>query len=137
MDGQVTLAQRLLHELTARLAAQADCCPVHGTQLVCAFCDITSTASPSEEVEMEGLMKRTARDERTWQTWPCARCDSPDAALCLDCYEPFLDQAFVGLTSDEAARYAELLGRTMRYTFLPEPRDDSRGRESHERGETP
>jgi len=131
------LAQRLLHELTARLAVQANCCPIHGTQLVCAFCDITSTASPSEEAEIEGLMERTALYQRTWQAWPCARCDSPDAALCVDCSEPFSDQAFVGLTPDEAARYAELLGRTMRYTFLPERGDAGHEQESHEGGEIP
>ena len=130
--AQAPLVQRLWHELTERLAAQAHCCPIHGTPLVCAFCDLTSTASPSEEAEIAGLMERTALYQRTGQAWPCARCDSPDAALCVDCSEPFLDQAFVGLTPDEAARYAELLGRTMRYTFLPDPDGADTGELSHE-----
>jgi hypothetical protein len=122
------LVQRLVRELTARLAAQAHYCPIHGTPLVCALCDVRSTASPREEVEMDGLMERTALAQLTYPVWPCARCDSPDAALCADCYQPFSDQAFVGLTPDEEARYAELLIRTMRYTFLPEPSDDSHER---------
>ena len=115
-------------EFRACLAAQAHCCPIHGTPLLCAFCDVTSRSSPSEEAEIEGLMERTALYQQIGQAWPCARCDSPDAALCVDCSEPFLDQAFEGLSADEAARYAALLGRTMRYTFLPEHGDDSPGR---------
>jgi hypothetical protein len=122
------LVQRLVRELTARLAAQAHCCPIHGIRLVCAVCEVASTASRSEEVEIEGLLERTALYQLPWQAWPCARCGAQDIALCLDCYAPVADQAFVGLTPDEAARYAELLIRTMRYTFLPELGDDGRGR---------
>jgi hypothetical protein len=129
------LAQRLLHELTARLAVQANCCPHHGGRLICPFCDVVSTASASEDAEMEGLLERTALYDLACPSWPCGRCGAE--AMCLDCYEPFSDQAFVGLTPGEQARCAELLARTMRYTFLPEPSDKDRGRESHEGGEIP
>jgi hypothetical protein len=137
MSPHIPLAQRLWHDMAAQLAARVGCCPIHGTRLVCALCDVVWTASPSVERETDALMQRTALYQMTWPTWPCGHCHTPDSAMCIDCYEPVREQAFVGLTPEEEARYAELLARTMRYTFLPEPSDDGRERESHERGETP
>jgi hypothetical protein len=132
MSPHIPLTQRLWHELTVRLAAQIHCCPIHGTRLICALHDVAWTASAHEQVEVEALLERTALHDLTWPTWPCARCDTPDVALCLDCYEPVREQAFAGLTSAEAERLGVLCQRSMRYTFLPAPDAADQGGQSHE-----
>jgi hypothetical protein len=81
---------------------------------------------------VEALLERTALYHLTWPMWPCAQCDTPDVALCLDCYEPVRDQPFAGLTPAEEARCVELLQTHSRYTFLPDPDAADTGKPSHE-----
>jgi len=113
------LAQRLWSDMVAQLAQHAGCCPVHiGTRLICAWCDVTWTGSSGEKMEVEALVERSlAVQGVTWPMWPCARCGTQDAALCLDCYDPVKDEAFAGLTPKEEARLLALCERSMRYTF--------------------
>jgi hypothetical protein len=125
------LAQRLWSDMVAQLAQHAGCCPVHGTRLVCAQCDVTWTGSTGEEAEVEALVERTALRHLTWPTWPCGRCGAQDIALCLDCYEPVRDQTFAGLIPAEEARCGELVTH-LRYTFLPDPDAADTGKPSHE-----
>jgi hypothetical protein len=127
------LAQRLLREMAEGLAAHVGCCPLHGTRLICAFCDVTWEASAGERLEVEALVERSLATQGVpWPTWPCGRCDTQESALCLDCYEPVKDQAFAGLTLAEEARLLTLCERTVRYTFLPAPDAVDDGDPSHE-----
>jgi hypothetical protein len=126
---QEPLAQRLWFDMTARLAVRLGVCPVHATRVVCCVCDVQLTSSAAEEAEMEALLERAAVP---LVTWPCARCDTQDAALCVDCQEAVADQAFAGLTPAEEARLSALLSTHVRYTFVP---DDPIV--PHEPGETP
>jgi hypothetical protein len=134
---QEPLAQRLWRDMAEGLAAHAGCCPVHGTRLICAWCDITWTASAHEKVEVEALLERTALYDLTWPMWPCGRCGTQDIALCLDCYEPVREQALASLSSDEGGRLRTLLGTSMRYTCMPDPDAAEAQTGAHEGGETP
>jgi hypothetical protein len=130
--AQEPLAQRLWRDMATHLAARLGCCPVHGTRLICCRCDVTWTGSAGEEMELEALVERTALSSLTWPMWPCSRCGTPDATLCLDCYDAMDDQAFAGLTPAEEARCGELL-RHLRYTCLPDlDGADGAERASHE-----
>ncbi len=129
---QEPLVSRLWRDMAEGLAAHVGCCPLHGTRLICALCDVTWTASAHEQVEVEALLERTALYDLTWPMWPCTRCDTQDVALCLDCYEPIREQALASLSSEEGARLRTLLGMSMRYTFLPAPDAADTGQESHE-----
>lgn len=132
------LAQRLLHELTARLAVQANCCPRHGTRLICALCDVHWTASAGEKMEVEALVDRSlAVQSVAWPRWPCGRCDTQDVALCIDCSQPTSDQAFAGLTPAEEARLVTLLDGVVHLTCLPAPDVADGPMGAHEGGETP
>jgi hypothetical protein len=142
---QEALASRLWRDMAEGLAAQAGCCPIHGMTLICALCDVTWTASAGERLEVEALVERSlATQGVTCRAWPCGRCGTQDIALCLDCFEPIREQpVFAGLTAAEEARLGELLGRSLRYTFLPDPDAADHGhdhlmgqRSSHERRET-
>ena len=112
------LAQRLWSDMADGLAAHVGCCPLHGTRLICAFCDVTTCGSAAEHLEMEALVERSlAAQDMPCPTWPCARCGTKDSALCLDCYEPVREQRFAGLTPEEEACLLALCERSMRYTF--------------------
>jgi hypothetical protein len=127
------LAQRLYRELASRLADRLGCCPIHGTRLICSQCDVVWTASAAESLEVDALLERSAVSrEMTWPSWPCARCGAQDIAMCLDCYDPVADQAFAGLTPEEAARCGELLRTHLRFTCMRDPDDD--GDPLHEGG---
>jgi hypothetical protein len=125
------LAQRLWSDMVAQLAQHAGCCPVHGTRLICAWCDIADTGAVREQLERDALVARSALYDLAWPAWPCGRCDTQDSALCLDCYEPVKDQAFAGLTPAEEARLLTLCERTVRYTFLPAPDAADTGQQPH------
>jgi hypothetical protein len=126
------LAQRLFHEMAAQLAQHVGCCPLHGTRLICACCDVVWTASAHEQAEVEALLERTALYDLTWPMWPCARCDTEDVALCLDCYAPVREQALAALSPEEGVRLQTVLGLSARYTFLPDPDAADHGGQSHE-----
>jgi hypothetical protein len=127
------LAQRLWSDMVAQLANHAGCCPVHGTRLICAWCDIADTGAVGEQLERDALVERAAAlYDLPCPAWPCGRCGTQDSALCLDCYEPAKDQAFAGLTPAEEARLLTLCERTVRYTFLPAPDAVDDGDPSHE-----
>jgi hypothetical protein len=111
------LAQRLWSDMVAQLAQHAGCCPVHGTRLICAWCDVTWTGSAGEDCEAETLVARSALYDLAWPTWPCGRCGGEETALCVECYAPVREQAFAGLTPEEEARLLALCERSMRYTF--------------------
>ncbi len=126
---QEPLAQRLWRDMGEQLAKQVGCCPLHGTRLICALCDVAWTASAGERLEVEALAERSlATQGMPCQAWPCGRCGTQDIALCVDCHEPVADQVFAGLTPAEAERLQVLCQRSLRYTFLPDPRDDGPGR---------
>jgi hypothetical protein len=126
---QEPLAQRLLREMAEGLATHVGCCPLHGTRLICACCDVTMCGSAAEHLEMEALAKRSlATQGMTCRAWPCRRCGTQDIALCVDCHDAVADEAFAGLTPGEAERLQVLCQRSMRYTCLPAPRDDGPGR---------
>jgi hypothetical protein len=118
------LAQRLYRELAGHLADRLGCCPVHGTRLICALCDVAWTGTAAEHVEVEALSDRTALNDLEWPTWPCGRCRAE--AMCLDCYDPVADQAYAGLTAEERARFQGLLGHVV-ITFRPESADGRHG----------
>jgi hypothetical protein len=118
------------------LAAHVGCCPIHGMTLICAWCDVTWTASAHEQAEVEALLERTALSDLTWPTWPCARCGTQDAALCFDCHDPVVEQVFAGLTPAEEARLRTLLA-SMRYTCIPAPDGTHDATGAHEEGGTP
>jgi hypothetical protein len=135
---QAPLAQRLWSGMVAQLAVRVGCCPIHNhARLICCVCDVDWTASAADKAETEALLQRTTLYHLTWPTWPCARCDTPDVALCLDCYEPVRDQVFAGLTRVEEARLVALVTASARYTFLPDPDVTGHGESSHEGGSIP
>jgi hypothetical protein len=104
------LRQRLYRALAGHLADRLGCCPIHGTRLICAACDVTWAGSAAEHVEVEALSDRTALNGLEWPSWPCGRCGAQDSAMCLDCGGPTDDQAYAGLTAEERARFQGLLG---------------------------
>jgi hypothetical protein len=130
---QEPLVSRLWRDMAEGLAAHVGCCPLHGTRLICALCDVTWTASVGERLEVEALVERSlATQGVTCRAWPCGRCGTQDIALCVDCHEPFQEQAFAGLSPEEAVRLRTLLGTTLRYTFMPDPDAADYGESSHE-----
>ena len=130
--SQEPLAVRLWREMAEGLAIHVGCCPLHGTRLICALCDVAWTASASERLEVEALALRSLDAQvLLLQAWPCGRCETQEVALCLDCYEPVREQAYAGLTPAEAERLQVLCQRSMRYTFLPAPDAADTGGQPH------
>jgi hypothetical protein len=118
------LAQRLFREMAAQLAERVGCCAIHGTPLVCCLCDVAWDGSAGEELELDGLLARSAVSHVTWPTWRCGRCGTQDAALCLDCHEPAIEHVFAGLTPEEEARCGALLRTHLRFTCRRDPDAD-------------
>jgi hypothetical protein len=128
------LTRQLYRVLAGHVAERLGCCPIHGTTLICALCDMVWTGSDSEFTEVEALLDRTALHHMTWRTWPCARCDTQDAAMCAACYGHIREpEALAGLAPEEDARLRVLLGTSLRRMGRTDP-DGAAGAEQVSHG---
>jgi hypothetical protein len=84
-------------------------CPVHGTPLVCAVCDVEDGLTEDEWIELESFLAKLDLPRHPGPTYRlCPHCDAPQT--CLQCCND-APLAWSRLDAGERGRLRVLLGK--------------------------